>query len=101
MSHLDGAGDGTVRETGERLEPGVSRVTSEMVDRLEPRFEEVRMVGQAPFAGATLVEYGVSVKQYAGDVLVTLVPLLLAAVVGPAEEPALRACFDASAPVRA
>jgi hypothetical protein len=30
----------------------------ELVDRLSPLFEEVRMIGEAPFAGATLAEYG-------------------------------------------
>src|SRR5581483_8323429 len=31
----------------------------DLVDRLEKRFKAVTMIGQAPFAGATLVEYGV------------------------------------------
>jgi hypothetical protein len=32
----------------------------ELTDLLEPLFPSVKMVGQAPFAGATLVEYGVA-----------------------------------------
>jgi hypothetical protein len=40
--------------------PGASGGTSyyDLVDRLEAKFPSVTMVGQAPFAGATLVEYG-------------------------------------------
>lgn len=32
----------------------------ELMDLLEPMFPSLKMVGQAPFAGATLVEYGVA-----------------------------------------
>lgn len=32
----------------------------ELTDLLEPMFPSIKMVGQAPFAGATLVEYGVA-----------------------------------------
>ncbi len=32
----------------------------ELIDLLEPMFPSMKMVGQAPFAGATLVEYGVA-----------------------------------------
>jgi hypothetical protein len=32
----------------------------DLVDKLEPHFPAVTMIGQAPFAGATLVEYGVA-----------------------------------------
>jgi hypothetical protein len=32
----------------------------ELIDLLEPKFPSVKMVGQAPFAAATLVEYGVA-----------------------------------------
>ena len=32
----------------------------ELVDLFEPMFPSVKMIGQAPFAGATLVEYGVA-----------------------------------------
>lgn len=44
-----------------RDRPGAQRGLSyyELVDRLEGEFPAVTMIGQAPFAGATLVEYGV------------------------------------------
>ncbi len=44
-----------------RDRPGAKRGISyyDLVDRLAEKFAAVTMIGQAPFAGATLVEYGV------------------------------------------
>jgi hypothetical protein len=44
-----------------RDRPGAKRGVSyyDLVDRVEGKFAAVAMIGQAPFAGATLVEYGV------------------------------------------
>ncbi len=44
-----------------RDRPGAKRGVSyyDLVDRVEGKFGAVTMIGQAPFAGATLVEYGV------------------------------------------
>jgi hypothetical protein len=44
----------------------------ELIDLLEPQFPSVKMVGQAPFAAATLVEYGVAEPDPVLDA--TLVP---------------------------
>ncbi len=45
-----------------RDRPGAKEGVSyfEVLDALEPAFDDVRMVGQAPFFGATLAEYGVT-----------------------------------------
>ena len=55
--------DGTVVvAVASRDRPGARAGASyyELVDLLEPMFPSVKLMGQAPFAGATLVEYGVS-----------------------------------------
>lgn len=55
--------DGTVvLAVPSRDRPGARAGVSyyELSDLLEPLFPAVKMVGQAPFAGATLVEYGVA-----------------------------------------
>jgi hypothetical protein len=54
--------EGTLVVSGpSRDRPGATGGFSyyDLMDRLEPRFAEVKMIGQAPFFGATLVEYGV------------------------------------------